>query len=171
MSLYKFRKATTDDILPLSILFKHVYIETYGVEGITHEFANFITEQFSTEKIKSDIISSKSDLWVATYKENPVGVIQLEYRKQCPIGDLIAPEVNKLYIMKRFFGKGIGQSLMEKAEHQLIQFGEKKVWLWVLESNQRAVNFYEKQGYENIGIAYFQMEVNRYKNIVMSKKL
>ena len=45
------------------------------------------------------------------------------------------------------------------------------VWLWVLASNERAVKFYEKQNYQWIGNASFQMEENNYDNKVMTKKL
>lgn len=38
------------------------------------------------------------------------------------------------------------------------------MWLWVLETNDRATKFYEKHGYETIGNAAFQMETNPYDN-------
>lgn len=42
-----YRNATRSDIVKLSALFKQVYIATYGVDGVSDEFANFITRQFS----------------------------------------------------------------------------------------------------------------------------
>lgn len=41
------RKATLSDSKKLSILYKTVYIQTYGTEGVSDEFANFITDKFS----------------------------------------------------------------------------------------------------------------------------
>ena len=153
----------------LSILFKTVYIDTYGSEGVTNEFANFIETKFSPTKIKENIESEHCDLWVAKFMNNPVGILQVEYANPCPITKEVLPEVNKLYILNRFFGKGIGQKLMKAAEKDILDKGNNSIWLWLLESNERALNFYTKQGYRNIGTAFFQMETNNYKNIVMQK--
>lgn len=171
MSIFKFRPAKASDSKLLSVLFKTVYIETYGTEGITLEFANFIEQQFSPTKIERDIESESSDLWLATHKNNPVGVVQIEYNKPCPISDLIGPEINKLYILRNFFTNGIGQNLMKIAEDQIRKKGQDNVWLWVLEANTRANEFYYKQGFKNIGLADFQMEENSYTNNVMLKHL
>ncbi len=171
MSIFKYLPAKTSDYRLLSVLFKTVYIETYGIEGITLEFANFIEQQFSPTKIEHDIESELSEIWIATNKDNPIGVVQIEYNKACPINDLTGPEINKLYVLRNFFGNGIGQNLMKIAEDQIRKKGQDKVWLWVLQANLRANEFYTKQGFKNIGLADFQMEVNNYTNNVMLKHL
>lgn len=163
--------AEPSDSKLLSVLFKTVYIDTYGKEGVTDEFANFIEKQFSPNKIEEDILGSNCEILVAKFKNNPVGILQIEYKNRCPIGNSIIPEINKLYVLQHFFGQGIGQKLMTVSETKITKKDYKQVWLWVLESNHRAVDFYNKQGYDNIGTADFQMETNNYKNIVMKKKL
>lgn len=169
--MLNFRLANLSDSFLLSVLFKQVYIDTYGKEGVTHELSSFMEKQFSIEKIEKDISSDKVKMWMATFKGNPVGVLQLEYDKKCPVREFIAPEINKLYILRKFFGKGIGKKMMMIAEDQLKKDKVESVWLWALERNERAVRFYQKMGYENIGTAYFQMEVNNYKNVVLRKKI
>ncbi|HLA55517.1 MAG TPA: GNAT family N-acetyltransferase [Flavobacterium sp.] len=166
-----YRKAGLADSLKLSVLYKQVYIQTYGVEGVSDEFAHFITKQFSVERIEDAITRNPDYLIVAVYNENLVGVAEIEFSKKCPIGNIIAPELNKLYILEWFCGIGIGQKLMEFAENMLRAKGEKEMWLWVLISNTRAIRFYEKQGYKWIGNAFFQMETNNYENKVMLKTL
>lgn len=171
MSILKIYPAKASDSKLLSVLFKTVYIETYGTEGITYEFANFIKHQFSHTQIERDIESESSELWVASYKNNPVGVVHIEYKKPCPVNDLIDTEINKLYVLRNFYANGIGQNLMKIAEDQIRKKGQDKVWLWVLETNLRANEFYSKQGFKNIGLADFQMEVNSYTNNVLLKHL
>lgn len=171
MNNINFRAALPSDHVLLSLLFKTVYIETYGTKGITHEFANFIEKQFSPNKIKSKIESDTSTLWIASYSNNPVGIIQIDYNNACPIKNTVFPEINKLYILRNFHGRGIGQNLMNIAEKEIRKKGEDKIWLWVLESNIRANEFYIKQGYKNIGIADYPMEENIYTNNVMLKDL
>ena len=165
------RKAVIDDSKKLSILFKQVYIKTYGTEGVSDEFANFITDQFSPGRIKKTIESNPNQLLVAVYKNNLVGVLETVFNKQCYGTDVIAPELNKLYILEWFCNKGIGEKLLKKAELILKELHIKVYWLWVLEYNSWAINFYKKHGFKKIGEAPFKMETNTYNNIVMLKKL
>jgi ribosomal protein S18 acetylase RimI-like enzyme len=164
-----YRNAIQADAKKLSILFKTVYIQTYGKEGVSDEFANFITKQFSVERLENLIALHPENLIVAEYNDNLVGVVEIEFDKKCPVDTIVGPELNKLYILEWFCGKGIGEALLFHAEELVRQKNQKLFWLWVLESNNRAVRFYEKHHYELIGHADFQMEKNRYRNKVMVK--
>lgn len=166
-----YRQATTTDVLKLSVLFKQVYIQTYGIEGVSDEFANFIVQQFSTEKLEAKIKQCHGNIIVAVYKNNLVGVVEIEFEKQCPVNDIVAPELNKLYILEWFCGKRIGHRLLQEAEKMVRAKGIREMWLWVLETNKRAISFYERQNYICIGHASFKMEVNSYENKVMLKQL
>ena len=166
-----YRKAELADALKLSVLYKQVYIQTYGTEGVSDEFANFITRQFAAERLEHIILNHPENIMVADYKNNLLGVVEIEFAKKCPVNSIVAPELNKLYILERFCGLGIGYKLLAEAERTVLSKGAKEMWLWVLESNDRAITFYEKQGYQHIGDASFQMEVNKYENKVMLKQL
>lgn len=166
-----FRLATEEDSLRLSVLLKQVYMDTYGLEGVSTEFAHFITENFSVENVKAAIHSDKTIIWLAVYKNNLVGTLQIVLDKACPLKDIVAPEINKLYILNRFSGKGIGRELMKRGEESLRKIRQNQVWLWVLESNERACSFYAQQDYKCIGNAPLQLEENLYDNKVMLKEL
>lgn len=165
------RKASVADVKKLSILFKQVYIQTYGKEGVSDEFANFITVQFSETRIHDIILQYPDNMMVAEYRNNLVGVAEISHDKPCPIDWVSAPELNKLYVLEWFCGKNIGALLLNEIEKHLRKTGYKEIWLWVLHSNLRAIHFYEKCRYVAIGGASFQMEVNTYYNIVMHKNI
>ena len=166
-----YRKAQLSDSIKLSVLYKQVYIQTYGIEGVSDEFANFITKQFSIERLEELITKNSDCLVVAVYKNNLIGVAEIEFDKKSHAGGIIAPELNKLYILEWFCGKGVGFRLLEEAEKIVVALGISQMWLWVLETNMRAIAFYEKNGYKTIGNASFKMETNTYENKVMLKNL
>lgn len=166
-----YRPAVEADALRLSVLFKQVYIQTYATEGVTTEFANFITRQFAVERMSDLIAKEPACIIAAVFKNNLIGAVEIEYDKPCHIGDFIAPELNKLYILEWFCGIGVGKALMRYTEDFLQSLGYRKLWLWVYVLNKRAIAFYEKQGYEYIGNAYFQMEENLYENKVLVKNI
>lgn len=165
-----YRSATPADVRKLSILYKQVYIQTYGTDGVSDEFADFIMLQFAPERLEAIIIKHPAHIMVAEYRNNLVGVAEMEMEKRCPVNGFVAPELNRLYILEWFCGKGIGYHLLEMAEQRARSAGNNQMWLWVLDSNRRAVAFYERQGYAHIGNAAFKMAVHTYDNKVMLKQ-
>lgn len=58
-------------------------------------------------------------------------------------------EVYAVYVLKEYYGRGVGQALMSAALEKLAEYP--KIALWVLEGNERAIRFYEKYGYKKDG--------------------
>jgi GNAT superfamily N-acetyltransferase len=167
----KYRLAVPEDALCLSVLFRQVYIHNYAIEGIPSDFSRFIIEQFAITKIEQKIRKQPHSMLVATYKGNLAGVAEINYQKDCPIGDLTAPELSKLYVLECFTGMGIGQQLLQNVEQQLQTKGYKELWLWVYAINERAVQFYKRQHYQWLGNAFLDLEGNQYENEVLYKQL
>lgn len=167
----QYRKAIVSDALRLSILFQQVYIHTYGIKGVSQEFAEYIAQEFSVQALKQKLHANPNCMLVATYEENLVGVAEIEYDKACPIGELVAPELHKLYILERFTSLGIGKQLMLRTENLLAQQGYDQLWLWVYAPNDRAINFYQKLNYQYLGNAFLKLKENSYENQVFTKRI
>lgn len=164
-------KAKISDVLRISVLLKTVYIQTYAIEGVTLEFANFITNRFSPEYITEMIVANPSRFTVAYHKQNPIGVAELIPNSTCPIRNIHIPELSKLYVLERFYGKGVGIGLLNRIESELTEKGQNELYLEVWSQNLRAKAFYDKHGFIVLGKSKFQMEFNCYDNFVMYKKL
>ncbi len=166
-----FEKAKLSDALKISVLLKAVYIQTYAFDGVSLESANFITKRFSLPHIESLIKKNPDQLIVAQCKGNPVGVAEIIYEATCPIRKIPVAELDKLYVLERFYGKGIGYGLMLEVEKKVLAVGKKELNLEVYIHNERAIEFYKRQGYHSIGNIDFPMEFNTYENLVMTKQL
>lgn len=171
MTKISYGKAKLSDALRISILLKTVYIQAYAVDGITFEFANFITKRFSTAHIESTLKKNPNQLVIAYQNGNPIGVAEIMYDSTCPIRKTPAPELSKLYVLERFYGKGIGFGLLKAAEEEVKKNGFSECTLEVYIKNDRAIQFYKRQGYVSIGNVDFPMEFNTYENLVMHKVL
>lgn len=167
----QYRTAKVDDALCLSVLFRQVYMHNYAIEGISADFSKFIVEQFAVTKIKQKLLANPNCMLIAEYKNNLAGVAEIIYDKKCPVGEIIAPELNKLYVLECFTGLGVGYQLLKNVEQQLRQQAYPDLWLWVYAINDRAVQFYERQQYEWIGNAFFELEGIHYENKVLHKLL
>ncbi len=171
MNEFSYGMARLEDAIRISVLMKTVYIEVYASEGITFEFSNYINERFSIEHIEKVITENPDQLLIAYFNNNPIGVAEIFYGSKCPIRKTPVPELSKLYVLKRFNGKGIGYGLMLQTEKALIDKGHKELYLEVYTRNAHAISFYKRQGYEKIGKVDFPLEENIYLNWVMNKKL
>ena len=54
-------------------------------------------------------------------------------------------EVFAIYVLKEYYGKKVGHALMRAALEKLSEY--RRIAVWVLEGNHRAVKFYEKFGF------------------------
>ena len=55
-------------------------------------------------------------------------------------------EVFSIYILKEYYDQKVGYKLMSAAIEKLSEYN--KIAVWVLEGNQRAIQFYEKCGFQ-----------------------
>lgn len=60
-------------------------------------------------------------------------------------------EIASIYLLPEYWGKGWGKLLFSAAVEQLEAMGYRKLFLWVLEGNQRARAFYERMGFRPSG--------------------
>jgi GNAT superfamily N-acetyltransferase len=56
-------------------------------------------------------------------------------------------EVYALYVDPKYWQRGVGRELMASAKEYLLRMSFVKAYLWVLEGNQRAMAFYESDGW------------------------
>ena len=72
-------------------------------------------------------------------------------------------EIHELSVKKKFWGKRLGDFLLNKVLEHFKELGLKKSGLWVGEKNKRAIDFYKKHGFQETGIKYYgwvRMEKN-----------
>jgi len=166
---YTIESAKSIDAARISILLKTVYINTYGENGVSHEFTNFIEKRFSPDYILSQINKRADEIFVAYHKGNIIGVSEVLENRTCPIRKIQLPELSKLYVLQQFIGKGVGSELTKRTENFLRQKGYLELFLEVYLYNPSAIKFYERQGYKIKGEVDFPMEENTYRNYVMGK--
>lgn len=79
----------------------------------------------------------------------PVGMISMDLPRET--ADPGTYEIFGLYIHPRHMRKGYGAAAAVLAEERIRQMGYKRISLWVLEPNERARRFWEKQGFSPDG--------------------
>lgn len=78
-------------------------------------------------------------------------------------------EVKRLYVRKDWHGKGIAQQLMAACLAEMEKRNSDVVWLGVWERNPRAISFYKKCGFVEVGEQIFPLGTDPQRDIVMMR--
>ena len=99
-----------------------------------------------------------------------VGFAQLRWdgAPACVVAE--APgEIQRLYVAADWHGKGVANDLMRACMDELLARGSDVVWLGVWERNPRAIAFYRKCGFVEVGDHVFSVGSDPQRDIVMAR--
>lgn len=80
-------------------------------------------------------------------------------------------EIQRLYVIEAWHGKGVAQALMAASLDALARRGSDVAWLGVWEHNPRAIAFYAKSGYTTVGEHVFELGGDPQRDVVMIRPL
>jgi ribosomal protein S18 acetylase RimI-like enzyme len=101
-----------------------------------------------------------------------VGFAQLrwEHAPECVAG--ASPgEIQRLYVASEWHGRGVAGRLMESGLEHLAARGSDVAWLGVWERNPRAIAFYRKFGFAEVGEHVFPVGNDPQRDIVMVRPI
>ena len=101
-----------------------------------------------------------------------VGYGQLGWRKAPPSVTAARPaEILRLYVDKAWHGTGVAQRLIGALFDSAREGEADAVWLGVWEHNPRAIAFYRKLGFVDVGDHPFPLGRDTQRDVVMQKEL
>jgi diamine N-acetyltransferase len=80
-------------------------------------------------------------------------------------------ELKRIYALHRFHGVGVGPALMAAAREAATERGGKRLLLGAYGQNHRAIAFYRRNGFEQVGTRRFQVGANVYDDVVLALML
>lgn len=166
------KRAGTTDVENLSNIGKQTFSETFSAINSEENMAQYLRESFSLEKITSELNDKNSEIYFAMSGNTIIGYLKVNFgSSQTELQDNDALEIERIYVLKEFHGRKVGQQLYEKA----IQIARKAkvnyVWLGVWENNNRAKAFYRKNGFEEFDKHIFKLGEDEQTDIMMKLKL
>ena len=166
------QKVTLNDIEQLQMIGRQTFSETFSSTNTKENMEKYLEEGFSVEKLKDELNNENSEFYFALSETNVIGYLKINYgSSQTELKDEKSFEIERIYVLKEFHGKKIGQILYEKA----IEIAKKKnsdyVWLGVWEENPRAISFYKKNGFVEFDKHIFKLGDDEQTDIMMKLKL
>ena len=146
------RRATQADASILAELGARTIRQTYSAAFSRKEIDRYISEVFNIEWIKADLANSEVVYFLATANHQVCGYAKLQPNLAPDVITGKYPiELVRLYIDSTWIGQGIGAKLMQAVLDFAINNGFKTCWLRVLKGNDRAIAFYRRWGFVDLG--------------------
>lgn len=80
-------------------------------------------------------------------------------------------ELKRIYLLHRFQGAGAGAGLLAAAEAAARSDGFDRLLLGVYSKNAKALGFYARQGFAQVGVRTFRVGTHDYDDLVLAKAL
>lgn len=162
-------RVTEGDAVVLADLKARTFEETFSADNDPAELKAHLARAFSVEAVRAELAHPGSrTVWLREEGKHPVGYLKVNTAEAHTESGLEPGlEVQQIYVLGRFHGRGLGGRLLrhalELARHERSPF----VWLSVWERNQKAIAIYEHHGFVVIGEHIFLMGDDPQRDLLM----
>jgi len=168
----KIRKTTIQDIDKLKEIGKQTFAETFSSGNSEENMTEYMENRFSTEKLKSELTDPNAEFYFAELDDKVIGYLKVNFgQSQTEIKDENALEIERIYVLKDFHGKKVGQMLYDKAIEIANEKDAEYIWLGVWEENSRAIHFYKKNGFVEFDKHIFKLGDDEQTDVMMKLRL
>src|SRR6185503_19988336 len=171
MSTYV-RRATVADALALAEFAARIFRDTFAADNRPEELAIHIAQAFGSAQQNAELIDPHVATLLAEGEGALVGYAQL--RAGSPPACVTASdplELWRFYLDRPWQGRGVVQTLMGHVLTEAARRGGASVWLGVWEHNPRAIAFYRKLGFRDVGPHVFMVGADAQTDRIMVRSV
>lgn len=166
------RPATVADALCVGVLGMQVFLDNYATDGVRPSLAREVLAQFSTAATAALLAAPTTGCIVAERRKHLIGFALWSLDVPHALLPTGRPaKLERLYVQEPFVGTGLGKALLEAAECSASAAGADVLWLTTWVGNRRALGFYPRRGYADIGTTLYVFEHEQHENRVFAKSL
>ncbi len=161
-----------EDLPALRDLAEATFLDTFSSQNAAHNMSAYASAAFAMDRVRAEYENTHSRFYLARTGSDIAGYLKLNTGPAQTEQDLEnAMEIERIYATRAFQGQGIGKRLMATALETARAAGVDWVWLGVWEHNQKAIAFYEHQGFEPFGRHSFRLGDDVQVDVMMKKKM
>ena len=171
--MIKIQIAKEADTEILALLGRVTWAESHGhYINDKNDIVKYLNKNFSVSKMKQDINNAKNLFYIVYVDDLPAGYAKLVVNeKQENVESQNIIRLERIFIQNEFIPLKIGQQLLNFVEEKAKELQLDTMWLTVYIKNKRAIRFYERNEFKDVGKLTFIVNGKGYENIVFSKKI
>lgn len=167
------KEATINDAAIIALLGRVTFCQTFEhLFTDKNDLLTYLDSTFSVQKIRKSLQKNNNIFWILYVNELPVGYSKLKLSSSSPhIIDKNTSQLQKIYILKGFLTLGLGKKMIDTLINRAKQSGSDCIWLAVLHTNEKAINFYIKNNFSKIGNHFLKIGKDNFYFNVLCKYL
>ena len=116
MDNIKITRVTLNDLDQLQKIGRQTFYETFSLGNTKENMMKYLDEGFSIEKLTTELNDENAEFYFATLNEEVIGYLKLNFgESQTELKEDKSIEIERIYVLKEFHGKKVGQLLYDKA--------------------------------------------------------
>ena len=148
------RRGSAADAAALSTFGARVFAATFGPENDPRDMEAYLAATYGEARQRAEIEGPGNAFLIAEQGGELAGYAFVRDARLDAAGfenESRSVELVRFYVDPRWHGQGIARSLMDAVATEARARGAALLWLGVWERNPRAIRFYEKQGFRDVG--------------------
>ncbi|MBI2387002.1 MAG: GNAT family N-acetyltransferase [Elusimicrobia bacterium] len=166
------RSAEPSDAGKLAALAERTFRDTFGGVNAIEDMNLHCKTSYGESIQAAEISNAEMVTLVCEEKGSLIAFAQLRWGKAPDCVSANRPgEIQRLYVLNAWHGKGIAKDLMAACMTQMEKRGSDVAWLGVWERNPRAISFYKKFKFVEVGDHIFSLGADPQRDIVMARPI
>ena len=166
------RKVEVAEVEVLARLAKQTFRETFAHDNTEEQLQEYFEEVYSLRTLSTELENPDSETYFIMREEEIAGYLKVNWGSAQTERELEdAFEIQRLYVLQKFQGFGLGKQLFEFALELAENNGFSWAWLGVWEGNLKAQAFYNRYGFEKFSQHRFMVGQKVDTDWLMRKKL
>jgi RimJ/RimL family protein N-acetyltransferase len=165
---FQLRRAERTDAAVLAEFAARIFEETFGPDNRPEDMAAHLADRFGVRQQTDEILNPEVVTILVEDGGRLIAYTQVRRHTppDCVTGE--APvELGRFYVDRPWHGRGLAQCLMAAVRDAARELGGRTLWLAVWERNPRAIAFYEKCGFRDVGTQDFLLGADGQMDRVM----
>lgn len=167
------RPCVPADVAALSLVGQATFLESYAGDLRAADILEHCAVQHGQAQYARWLADEAYGLWLAEAQpgDAPVGYAVLS-PPDLPVGPEDGDvELKRIYLLHRFQGGGTGAALMTTVIEAARRTGARRMLLGVYGRNEKAIGFYARQGFTQVGVRQFQVGDSLFDDLVLGRDL
>ena len=142
------KKAEQNDISELQKVCATSYSQIFADHWTENGLELYLEREFGIDRLKAELIDTNYEYFFIQNNSENIGFIKVNNKSSSELSELDNCELEKIYILPKYSGMGIGRMAMTEIIKRIRKKGKKLFFLCVIDTNKNAIGFYKKLGFE-----------------------
>lgn len=166
------RAATVADASAIAAFGARTFAESFGRDNTPEDMTAYLSKAFDVRAVAGELADPRVTYLVGVVDGSLASYAMVrEGPAPVAVGGLSPVELVRFYVDRPWHGSGVARAMMAACEAEAHRRGARTLWLGVWEKNPRAIRFYEKCGFRDVGSHVFVLGSDAQTDRLMARPI